>query len=147
MHARALKSFNSRYGYIRRGTIFQPEPSYAKQLIRNKLIEETTPADARQAPRSPAGPGENREDKSIPGAPERKKQPGKDQPGKASQPGSDTAATPDAGAAPSSPSSPADPASPSKTLTTSAAGGRRAVTTPKRTRPPRKVTNPSKPGA
>lgn len=147
MHARALKTFQGRLGMIRKGTIFQPDPHYAKQLLKNKMIEELSAEEARAAPgpERRSGPGEQREDKSIPRAPN-EKQPGKEQPGSAPQtPGSDSVLTPDAGEAPKSSVSDQVPASPEKTLTTSSVGGRRAVTTPKRKYAVRQPPNPSKP--
>ena len=151
MHVRALKTFHSKYGLIRKKTIFQPEPNYAKALMRNRLVEEVTEEDARAAIASGAqrkipGPGEQREDKSIPAAPNKKgPTPGKSQPGKAAQPGSTTAATPDAGKEPKSSASDRGQASPAKTLTSSTVGGRRATTTPKRKRGSRQVIAPAKP--
>lgn len=151
MHARALKTFHSKYGLIRRGTIFQPEPNYAKALKRNNLIEDATEEDARKAiaaGQKVPGPGEGRDNKSIPAAPNTKTPPGKDKPGKApAKPGSTTAATPVAGKVPGSSASDQAPASPEKTLTTSTAGGRRAVTTPKRKRAVRQVTGKPTPDA
>ena len=146
MHARALKTFHSKYGLIRKGTIFQPEPNYAKALKKNRLIEDATEEQARAAiaaGQKIPGPGETREDKSIPGAPNTKgPTPGKKkgQPGK---PGSTTAPTPGGGKTPKSSASHQGPASPGKTLTTSGAGGK--VTTPKRKRAVRQPANPSKP--
>jgi hypothetical protein len=148
MHARALKTFHSKYGLIRRGTIFQPEPNYAKALKKNRLIEDATEADARQAiaaGQKIPGPGDEREDKSIPRAPLEKDRPGKGDPGKsAPKPGSSTAATPDAGKAPKSSASPRGRASREKTLTSSSIGGGKSVTTPKRKRAVVQPVNPSK---
>lgn len=142
MHARALKTFHSKYGLIRKGTIFQPEPNYAKALKKNRLIEDATEEQARAAAAAGQkipGPGETREDKSIPGAPHTKgPTPGKGQPGK---PGSTTAPTPDDGKPPKSSASHQGQASRAKTLTTSGAGGK--VTTPKRKRAVRQLANPS----
>ena len=63
MKVKALKSFQSKaYGFITAGSKFNCEPGYARDLVRNKLIEilegEETP-----------GP---KEDKSVPAAPVRK---------------------------------------------------------------------------
>ncbi|HMJ15503.1 MAG TPA: hypothetical protein VK524_29005 [Polyangiaceae bacterium] len=61
MKVKALKSFQSRaYGFITAGSKFNCEPGYARDLVRNKLIEilEDTP-----------GPKDN---KAVPAAPARK---------------------------------------------------------------------------
>lgn len=104
MQAKAKKTFQSKYGLIRAGTTFQPEPGYARALERNGLIE------ILDADRKPA-PGEQREDKAIPRAPNEK------------SPGKDSAPQPGDGTAPKSASSRPGQASPDKTLTTSAIGG------------------------
>lgn len=109
MKARAIKTFQSKYGLIRAGTTFQPDPGYARALERNKLVEIL----------EGGGPGEDRQDKSIPRAPH-EKDTGKD------QTGGDTARQPGDGAAPKSASSPRGQASTAKTLTTSGIGAKRS---------------------
>jgi len=122
MQARALKTFQSKYGLIRAGTTFQPEPGYARALERNKLVE------ILDDDRKPA-PGEQREDKSIPRAPH-EKDAGK------GQTGGDTARQPEDGTAPKSSASPRGQASRGKTLTTSTVGGRKSARKKPITMPP-----------
>lgn len=133
---KALKTFQGRYGKIRAGQPFSPDPGYAKALLKQKMIVEIEADDPAQ---KQPGPGEQREDKSIPRAPH-EKNPGKGKPGKSAEPGSTTAATPDAGKEPSLSVLDQGPASRTKTLTTSGAGGKRAS----RKRP---VKQPPKPPA
>jgi len=62
MKVKALKSFQSKaYGFITAGAKFSCEPAYARDLVRNKLIE-ILEEDA-------PGP---KDDKSVPSAPARK---------------------------------------------------------------------------
>lgn len=148
-HVRAVKTFQGRLGLIRAGTIFRPDPGYYAQLKKNGLIVDATEEEMRRAaiekqpgnPNKP-GPGEQREDKSIPGAPHRKDQ-GKDQPGSVPQnPGSEQASTPAAGEGPKSSASGPGQASPEKTLTSSSIGAK-----PHRKRAARKQPAKSPPDA
>jgi len=83
--ARALKSFQSRYGMIRAGTVFQCEPDYLRALLKNRLVavEKADPA-----------PGSNR---SIPEAPNKGGKdgaaPGSSSPGTGQPPASGKGAT------------------------------------------------------
>lgn len=127
-HKRALKTFHGKLGLIRKGMIFRPDPNYAKALERNGLIEDATEEDARKAiiggrQQHVPGPGEKREDKSIPAPPFTKTPPpGKGRPGPQPKPGT----AQDAGKGQQSSVSRPGQASPEKTLTTPDAGGKRA---------------------
>lgn len=100
MKVKALKSFQSKaYGFITAGSTFNCEPSYARDLLRNKLIE-ILDEDA-------PGPKDN---KAVPVAPATK------------QP---TAPAPGAGGAPPPSSLEADLASRLLTSTPSVPGARR----------------------
>lgn len=139
MQVRALKTFQGRYGLIRRGQIFNAAPGYARDLKKNKLVEDTGPG-----PGETPAPGEDRDDKAVPEAPHKA---GKESAGGKGQPtGSDTAApSQDAGTAAPPSSSPAVPASPEKTLTSSKIGARRGTPTQRKKR--LAVGKDTKPGA
>lgn len=51
---RALKTFNSRFGLIRAGTVFQCPPDYFRALSKNKLVELEKPDPAPDKNRSVA---------------------------------------------------------------------------------------------
>jgi hypothetical protein len=102
MKVKALKSFQSRsYGFITAGSKFNCEPGYARDLVRNRLIQ------ILEEEEEPPGPKDN---KAVPAAPARK------------QP---TAPARDAGAAPPPSSLEADLASRVMTSTPSVPGARR----------------------
>lgn len=63
--ARALTTFNGRYGTIRKGVIFNCDPNYFRALLRNKMVEETT--DQPEPDKKPE-PGPSK-DRNVPAAP------------------------------------------------------------------------------
>ena len=69
--ARALKTFQSRYGLIRRGADFNCPPDYFRQLAKNGLVVESpAPKKNRSIPEAPnrGGKGEPAPDHTITGS-------------------------------------------------------------------------------
>lgn len=68
----ALKTFRGRYGMIRTGTTFHPDPGYARKLEQKGWIRDATDAEKKGASPAPAkpepGPGPKK-DRAKPGAP------------------------------------------------------------------------------
>jgi hypothetical protein len=108
--ARALKTFHSRYGLIRAGTVFTCAPDYFKALAKNNLVAEEKPGEP--------GPSKNR---NVPEAPGRSGKepaaPGKSAPGTGQPPASGSGLT--------SASLRAGRASPKKTSPKSAGGAKK----------------------
>lgn len=117
MQVRALKTFKSEYGKIHSGNVFNAEPSYAKKLQRNGLVEIVDAAEP--------GPSD---DRSKGDAPSRS---GKGSGAKGPTPG-DTVPPLEGGPGITSASLPAGPASPRKTLPSSKTGARTGVKTPRK---------------
>lgn len=117
--ARALRTFKGRYGTIRAGSLFQAEPGYLAQLVKNKLAEATGDE-----------PGPSK-DRNIPEAPQKKGKPGKE-PGEKEAIAPDTEQTAGSGQGVTSASLQAGRASTKKTSKRSGAGGKGKAPPPKK---------------